>query len=44
MKLAQKFREIYDDTWTDSFEKLEEELKMPKQSAVQFLLEILQVT
>ena len=44
MKLAEKFGQVYDDSWTDSFEILEEKLKMQKPSAIAFLLEMLQVT
>jgi len=44
MKLGDRFGQVYDDTWTDSFEILTDKLKMSKQSAIMFLLDLLQVT
>ena len=43
MKLAEKFGQVYDDSWTDSFEILTEN-KIQKHTAIMFLLEMLQVT
>ena len=43
MKLAERFGQVYDDSWADSFEILTEN-KIPKHTTIMLLLEMLQVT
>jgi hypothetical protein len=43
IKIGEQFSELYDNAWTDAFEKLTGESKLSERDSIHILLDILQV-
>ncbi|XP_062583077.1 uncharacterized protein LOC134244843 [Saccostrea cucullata] len=44
IKIAEQYSELYDNAWTDIFEKLTEKYKVSEKEAIQMLLHILEIS